>query len=133
MYVLPDGYLVSDPSLEDISFVLAPAFSKTSIANLSAPSHLAKPSYDLSGKAYIPGYIGLNNIKYNLVFIFVGWDCFESVIWYLFGVETVGRTLEELEEVFSARNPAAASKKKEKLAIKKDGEVVLLADEKSDL
>lgn len=65
MYVLPDGYPVSDPSLEDISFVLAPAFSKASIANLSAPSHLAKPSYDLSGKAYIPGYIGLNNIKRN--------------------------------------------------------------------
>lgn len=56
---------MSDPSLEDISFVLAPAFSKISIANLSAPSHLSKPSYDLSGKAYIPGYIGLNNIKRN--------------------------------------------------------------------
>lgn len=56
---------MSDPSLEDISFVLAPAFGKTSIANLSAPSHLSKPSYDLSGKAYIPGYIGLNNIKRN--------------------------------------------------------------------
>ncbi|GJE86252.1 ubiquitin carboxyl-terminal hydrolase family protein [Phanerochaete sordida] len=65
VYVLPDGYLVSDPSLEDISFVLAPSFSKTSIANLSAPAHLLKPSYDLSSKPYIPGYIGLNNIKRN--------------------------------------------------------------------
>ena len=63
--MLPDGYLVSDPSLEDISFVLAPSFSKVSIANLSAPAHLTKPSYDLSSNPYIPGYIGLNNIKRN--------------------------------------------------------------------
>lgn len=76
--------------------------------------------------------VGLNNIKYNFVFIFVGWDCFEALIWYFFCVETVGRTLEELEEVFSAKNPVAESKKKRKLAIKTDGELVLLAEDKSD-
>ncbi|KAF7969854.1 hypothetical protein HWV62_25858 [Athelia sp. TMB] len=65
VYVLPDGYPVSDPSLEDISFVLAPTFSKASAATLSTPSHLLKPSYDLSSKPYLPGYIGLNNIKHN--------------------------------------------------------------------
>lgn len=65
MYVLPDGYLVSDPSLEDISFVLSPSFTKASTANLSSPSHLLKPSYDLSYKPYLPGYVGLNNIKRN--------------------------------------------------------------------
>ena len=65
MYVLPDGYLVSDPSLEDISFVLAPSFSKASLANLSTSAHLTKPSYDLSSNPYIPGYIGLNNMKRN--------------------------------------------------------------------
>ena len=63
--MLPDGYLVSDPSLEDISFVLAPSFSKATIANLSSPSHVAKPSYDLLSHPYVPGYIGLNNIKRN--------------------------------------------------------------------
>ena len=65
VYVLPDGYLVSDPSLEDISFVLAPKFTGSSVASLSSPSHLSKPSYDLSSKPYIPGYIGLNDIKRN--------------------------------------------------------------------
>ncbi|KAJ3487115.1 hypothetical protein NLI96_g3759 [Meripilus lineatus] len=65
VYVLPDGYLVSDPSLEDISFVLAPKFTRSSVANLSSPTHLSKPSYDLASKPYIPGYIGLNNIKRN--------------------------------------------------------------------
>ncbi|KAF8204320.1 hypothetical protein K438DRAFT_1918145 [Mycena galopus ATCC 62051] len=65
VYVLPDGYPVSDPSLDDISFVLAPSFSPASIANLSSPAHLAKPSYDLANKVYLPGYVGLNNIKRN--------------------------------------------------------------------
>ncbi|KAI0043534.1 spindle pole body protein [Auriscalpium vulgare] len=65
VYVLPDGYPVSDPSLEDISFVLAPSFTATAVATLSSPTHLAKPFYDLSSKPYLPGYIGLNNIKRN--------------------------------------------------------------------
>ncbi|KAI0081134.1 spindle pole body protein [Panus rudis PR-1116 ss-1] len=65
VYVLPDGYPVSDPSLEDIAFVLQPVFTKASIANLSSSAHLTKPSYDLSSKPYIPGYIGLNDIKRN--------------------------------------------------------------------
>ncbi|KAH8119964.1 spindle pole body protein [Phellopilus nigrolimitatus] len=63
VYVLPDGYPVSDPSLEDISFVLAPSFMPHSIATLSSPAHLRKLSYDLANKPYLPGYIGLNNIK----------------------------------------------------------------------
>lgn len=61
--MLPDGYPVSDPSLEDISFVLAPSFTRQSISTLSSPTHLRKPSYDLSSKPYLPGYVGLNNIK----------------------------------------------------------------------
>ncbi|KAJ7150293.1 cysteine proteinase [Mycena filopes] len=65
VYVLPDGYPVSDPSLDDISFVLAPSFNPASISNLSSPAHLAKPSYDLANKVYLPGYVGLNNIKRN--------------------------------------------------------------------
>lgn len=65
VYVLPDGYPVSDPSLEDISYVLAPTFTRNSVATLSTPAHLTKPSYDLANKAYLPGYVGLNNIKRN--------------------------------------------------------------------
>lgn len=63
--MLPDGYHVSDPSLEDISYVLAPTFSRHSVALLSSPMHFAKPSYDLASKAYLPGYVGMNNIKKN--------------------------------------------------------------------
>jgi U4/U6.U5 tri-snRNP-associated protein 2 len=65
VYVLPDGYAVSDPSLEDIAFVLSPSFSRSGVALLSTAAHLSKPSYDLSSKPYTSGYIGLNNIKRN--------------------------------------------------------------------
>ncbi|KAF9531846.1 spindle pole body protein [Crepidotus variabilis] len=65
VYVLPDGYLVSDPSLDDIAFVLAPSFSKNSVSHLSSPALLSKPSYDLIHHPYVPGYVGLNNIKRN--------------------------------------------------------------------
>ncbi len=50
VYVLPDGYLVSDPSLEDIAFVLAPSFTPQDVANLSNPAHIVKLSYDLASK-----------------------------------------------------------------------------------
>ncbi|KZS90849.1 cysteine proteinase [Sistotremastrum niveocremeum HHB9708] len=60
VYVLPDGYPVSDPSLEDIAFVLGPSFTSDAIKSLDTT---LKPSFDLQNKEYIPGYIGLNNIK----------------------------------------------------------------------
>lgn len=63
MYVLPDGYPVNDPSLEDIAFVLSPSFRKSTIPQSFSPSYVTKPAYDLAGKTYLPGYIGLNNIK----------------------------------------------------------------------
>ncbi len=65
VYVLPDGYPVADPSLNDIAFVLAPKFTQSSITNLSSPAHLKKISYDLQHEPYLSGYIGLNNIKKN--------------------------------------------------------------------
>ncbi|KAJ7717486.1 hypothetical protein DFH07DRAFT_861321, partial [Mycena maculata] len=64
VYVLPDGYPVSDPSLEDISFVLAPSFSPTSIATLSSPAHLTKLNLSTTWLS-TSGYVGLNNIKRN--------------------------------------------------------------------
>ncbi|KZT61065.1 general substrate transporter [Calocera cornea HHB12733] len=55
------------------------------------------------------GPIALANITYNYIYFFVGWDLFECIIWYFFGVETLGRTIEELDEIFSAPNPVKAS------------------------
>lgn len=65
VYVLPDGYLVSDPSLEDIAFVLAPSFTRQTLPNINSSEQLSRVSYDLNSNPYLPGYVGLNNIKRN--------------------------------------------------------------------
>jgi len=72
--------------------------------------------------------IALQNIRYNYIFIFVGWDLLESFVWYLIAVETLGGTLEELEEIFHQRNPVAASKQKRTLAITEIGAVALIRE-----
>jgi len=71
------------------------------------------------------GPIALQNIKYNYVFIFVGWDIVESLLWYLLGVETVGRSLEELEDVFNSPFPPKA-KPKHVVAVENDGRVEII-------
>jgi len=53
--------------------------------------------------------IALQNIGYWFYVFFVFWDVFEFVFIYFFFVETKGRTLEELDEVFEARDPRKAS------------------------
>ena len=53
--------------------------------------------------------IALKNIGYWFYVFFVFWDLFEFAIIYFFFVETKGRTLEELQEVFEAKNPRKAS------------------------
>ncbi|KAI9290146.1 hypothetical protein BC943DRAFT_7467 [Umbelopsis sp. AD052] len=62
VYVLPDGYEVKHSSLEDIKFVLKPTFTKEEVAKLDTNT---KYSYDLHNKKYLPGFLGLNNIKAN--------------------------------------------------------------------
>lgn len=48
-------------------------------------------------------------VGYWFYVFFVFWDCIELAIIYFFFVETKGRTLEQLEEVFVAKNPRKAS------------------------
>ncbi|KAI8074098.1 hypothetical protein BC940DRAFT_223252, partial [Gongronella butleri] len=62
VYVLPDGYQVDDPSLDDIKYVLNPTLTREQVAGLDKGSTV---SYDLNNKKYIPGFVGLNNIKAN--------------------------------------------------------------------
>lgn len=61
-YVLPEGYEVTDPSLNDVLAVLNPRYKTEGLRGLS---DLRDPSYTLAKTTYIPGYIGLNNIKKN--------------------------------------------------------------------
>jgi len=60
-YCLPDNYEVVDPTLHDIQHVLNPNFSPQDIASIDTRSW----SRDLEGKEYMPGLVGLNNMKHN--------------------------------------------------------------------
>uniref|UniRef100_A0A671KWV3 Ubiquitin carboxyl-terminal hydrolase 39 n=1 Tax=Sinocyclocheilus anshuiensis TaxID=1608454 RepID=A0A671KWV3_9TELE len=61
-YCLPDNYEIIDSSLEDITYVLKPTFTKQHIAGLDKHGKLYR-AYD--GTTYLPGIVGLNNIKAN--------------------------------------------------------------------
>ncbi|CAG5184013.1 uncharacterized protein ALTATR162_LOCUS10866 [Alternaria atra] len=62
VYVLPEGYEVTSKSLDDIKFVVDPRMSKEEVAKLDKEP---KVSWDLSNREYIPGFVGMNNIKAN--------------------------------------------------------------------
>jgi U4/U6.U5 tri-snRNP-associated protein 2 len=62
VYILPDGYEVNDPSLDDIKYLLYPTFTPQLLRTIDART---SPSYDLHQKPYYPGFVGLNNIKAN--------------------------------------------------------------------
>lgn len=62
VYVLPDGYEVTDPSLDDIKYLLYPTFTPALLARIDAS---VSPTFDLALKPYYPGFVGLNNIKAN--------------------------------------------------------------------
>jgi U4/U6.U5 tri-snRNP-associated protein 2 len=61
-YVLPEGYPVSDPSLNDILAVLSPKFTT---ASLPALSRLPPTAYSLTNQPFTPGYIGINNVAHH--------------------------------------------------------------------
>ncbi|EZF32903.1 mRNA-splicing protein [Trichophyton mentagrophytes] len=62
VYVLPEGYEVKNKSLDDIKYVVDPHFSKEEVAKLDKT---IIDAFDLSGKRYRPGFVGMNNIKSN--------------------------------------------------------------------
>ncbi|CAO1633773.1 unnamed protein product [Sympodiomycopsis kandeliae] len=63
VYILPDNYEVDSPSLSDIKYLLQPTYTSRQIRQLDASD--AHPSFDLQGKAYWPGFVGLNNVGEN--------------------------------------------------------------------
>ncbi|KAI0692185.1 general substrate transporter [Cerioporus squamosus] len=75
--------------------------------------------------------VGLERWGYKYYFVFVVWNVCASVLWFLFCVETRGRTLEELDEVFNQPWPAMASARKRKIVVKegREGAVVQVIDD----
>ncbi|PMD16251.1 lactose permease [Hyaloscypha hepaticicola] len=67
--------------------------------------------------------IATGNIGYKYIWIFVGWDVIESILWYLFCVESQGRSLEELEYIYDQKSPVKASLHVDKVVVQADGRV----------
>ncbi|KAJ7095464.1 general substrate transporter [Mycena crocata] len=55
--------------------------------------------------------IALATIQWRLYCVFIAWDLVACILIWLFAVETSGRTLEELNEIFEDPNPVKASRK----------------------
>ncbi|KAF2501185.1 sugar transporter [Lophium mytilinum] len=64
--------------------------------------------------------VALSNIGYWFYVFFAGWDVLEFAFIYFFFVETKGRTLEELDAVFEAKNPRKASTQTAALRFEED-------------
>ncbi|ONK69253.1 uncharacterized protein A4U43_C05F20920 [Asparagus officinalis] len=60
VYCLPDGYEINDPSLDDIRHVLNPRFTREQVLHLDENRQWSRA---LDGSNYLPGMVGLNNIK----------------------------------------------------------------------
>jgi len=61
-YCLPDNYEIIDPSLADIVYVLNPTYTLDYIKKLDTSG---KEVRSIHGDTYLPGIVGLNNIKAN--------------------------------------------------------------------
>lgn len=71
---------------------------------------------------------GIRKLGWKLYVIYIVWIGIEMVIIYFWFVETAGKTLEELSEVFEAPNPRKESTKKHKVEVDASGRVVHTKD-----
>lgn len=68
--------------------------------------------------------ISLAKIGWHTYIVFVVWDAVQWVVFYFMMPETRKRTLEDLDEVFEARNPVKASLIPKKVAVDSEGTIV---------
>lgn len=64
---------------------------------------------------------GMEKIGWKLYIVYCAWILVEIVLIYFFAVETAGKTLEEISEIFEAENPRKESLKKRNVAIGHNG------------
>lgn len=67
--------------------------------------------------------VGIEKIGWKLYLVYIVWICVEIAVIFFFFVETAGKTLEELKEIFEAPNPRKASIRKTKVEIDASGQV----------
>lgn len=73
--------------------------------------------------------IGIAKIGWKLYLVYVIWLVIEILTIYFFFVETAGKTLEEMNEIFDAPNPRKASTKKTKIHVDQGTGTVLKVDD----
>ena len=72
--------------------------------------------------------VGIEAIGWKLYIVYIGWICVEIATIYFFFVETAGKTLEEMSEIFNAKNPRKESTKKTRIDVDESGRVVGVDD-----
>ena len=72
--------------------------------------------------------VGIAAIGWKLYVVYIVWICVEILSIYFFAVETAGKTLEEMSEIFNASNPRKESTKKTRVDIDEEGHVVNIED-----
>ncbi|EED20186.1 sugar transporter, putative [Talaromyces stipitatus ATCC 10500] len=73
--------------------------------------------------------VSLEKIGWKTYIIFVVWDAIQTVIMYFFLPETKNRTLEELDQIFEARNPVKVSIRGTEIAVDQNSRVVAVKDD----
>ncbi|KAL0253145.1 hypothetical protein SLS55_010598 [Diplodia seriata] len=68
--------------------------------------------------------VSMERIGWHTYIIFVVWDAVQAALIYFFIPETKNRTLEELDDIFHAKNPTKASLQKRTVALDKHSNVV---------
>ena len=68
--------------------------------------------------------VGIEEISWRLYLVYIGWICVEIGIIYFYFVETAGKTLEEMKEIFEAPDPVKKSLEKTKVQIDGSGHVL---------
>jgi hypothetical protein len=88
---------------------------------------LAFSSFSISAIGFINQFaapIGLQNMGYKYIWIWVGVDFCFVLVWYFCCVESCGRTIEELAYIYDQPNPVKASKKMDHVVVSDDGTVI---------
>jgi MFS family permease len=68
--------------------------------------------------------VGIQAIGWKLYIVYIVWICVEIATIYFFFVETAGKTLEEMGEIFEAKNPRKASTGRTRVRVDEGGRVV---------
>ncbi|KAJ0383655.1 hypothetical protein COL922a_010052 [Colletotrichum nupharicola] len=68
--------------------------------------------------------VSMEKIAWKTYIIFTIWDAVQTITIWMFIPETKGRTLEELDHIFAAKNPVKESTQKKEVAVDRYGDVV---------